>query len=71
MATLKKLLFDNEIVDLVVLVGVSLLVILVLLALAESMSALFEAIGVSYDAQQASLSDVVWGAFVALAQITG
>ena len=71
MATLKKLLFDNEIVDLVVLVGVSLLVILVLLALAESMGALFEAIGVSYDAQQASLSDYIRGAFVALAQITG
>jgi hypothetical protein len=71
MTTLKKLFFNNEIVDLVVLVGVSLLVILVLLALAESMSALFEAIGVSYDAQQAGLSDLIRGAFVSLAQITG
>jgi hypothetical protein len=71
MATLKKLLVDHEIVDLVVLVGVSLLVILVLLALAESMSALFDAIGVSYDAQQAGLSDGIRGVFVGLAQIIG
>ena len=71
MATLKKLFIDNEIVDLVVLVGVSLIVILVLLALAESMGALFQAIGVTYDAQQASLSDVIRGTIVALAQITG
>jgi hypothetical protein len=71
MATLKKLLVDHEIVDLVVLAGVSLLVILVLLALAESMNALFDAIGVSYDAQQAGLADGIRGAFVGLAQIIG
>ncbi len=71
MTALKKFLFDHEIVDLVVLVGVSLLVILVLFALAESMSALFDAIGVSYDAQQAGLSDILRSAFVSLAQITG
>ena len=71
MATLKKLFVDGEIVDLIVLVGVSLIVILVLLALAESMGALFRAIDVSYDAQQAGLSDFIRGAFVGLAQITG
>jgi len=71
MTALKKLLLDYEIVDLVVLVGVSLLVILVLLALAESMSALFEAIGVSYDAQQASATGILRVVFVSLAQITG
>jgi hypothetical protein len=71
MTALKKMLFDNEIVDLVVLVGVSLLMILVLLALAESMSALFQAIGVSYDAQQASAPGLLRVVFVGLAQITG
>ena len=71
MTALKKLLFDNEIVDLVVLVGVALLMILVLLAFAESMSALFEAIGVSYDAQQASVPGLLRVVFVSLAQITG
>lgn len=70
MTALKKLLYDNEIVDLVVLVGVSLLVILVLLALAESMNALFDAIGVSYDAQQASVPGLMRAVFVGLAQIT-
>ena len=71
MAALKKSLFDHEIIDLVVLVGVSLLVILVLLALAESMSALFDAIDVSYDAQQAGAPGLLRGVFVGLAQITG
>ena len=70
MRAFKSLLFENELIDLVVLAGVSLLVILVLLAMAESMSALFQAIGVSYDAQQAGASDVIQRVFVGIAQIS-
>jgi hypothetical protein len=71
MTALKKLLLDHEIIDFVVLLGVALLVILALLALAESMSALFNAIGVSYDAQQAGVPGLLRVVFVSLAQITG